>query len=76
MIVNKIDVIYVNLCLMECFNIVLICMIEFCSFGIEWGRMVEKSCFHGSGQSDLASVRISLLSRLLFLLSKRERVSL
>ena len=35
MILNQIDVIYVNICLIECFNNVRTCMIEFLAFGVK-----------------------------------------
>lgn len=38
MILNQIGVIYVNLCLIECFTTKLMYMVEFCAFGFDWGR--------------------------------------
>lgn len=46
MIVNQINVIYVNFCLCECFSKILTCMIEFRAFGIDWG--LNKSFDRGS----------------------------
>lgn len=37
-ILNQIDVKYVNISLIECFNILLTCMNKFCVFGIDYGR--------------------------------------
>lgn len=37
-ILKQIDVIYINLCLSECFNNVLTCMIKFHVFRIDWGQ--------------------------------------
>lgn len=61
MVLNQINVIYVNMCIFECYNTILTCTIEFYAFEIDWGRnqsfnsaQMVKSCFLNSSMSNLA----------------------
>lgn len=37
---NQMDVKYVNMCIFDCFNTVLTCMIEFSVFGVDIGALI------------------------------------